>query len=84
MSAPSASEIVGQRLNDVAALLGKSRSATKAWLNHNGYRFSDEIVRQPKPANEIQREIADRIAAAPPSAPCFRCGAARACAHRSH
>ncbi|SEM54772.1 hypothetical protein SAMN05192583_0584 [Sphingomonas gellani] len=82
MSRPETSELVGRRVNDVAAMLGKSRSAAKAWLNQNGFRISDEIVRQPKSANELQHEIATRIAAAPPSAPCFLCGAARGCEHR--
>ena len=74
----------GMKLADAAQALGLTPSQTRAWLNSNGMRVGDNVVRAARHPHETADAIAARIAAAPPTAPCFRCGARAACEHRSN
>lgn len=72
----------GMKINDLAAIAGRSRGSVIHWLRDQGYRVADgRILKTPHP-HEMQDEIARRQASAPYSAPCFKCGAARDCSHR--
>lgn len=75
-------KIEGMRLDDFAALAGRSVSASRDWLTLNGYRVMDGVIRVAIDPRVVEEEIAARIAAAPPAAPCWRCGA-RTCAHQA-
>lgn len=74
---------IGKRLNDLAAIAGAPREATKKWLENHGYRVNgDGRVILTQDPNVIQDKLAANRANAAPSAPCWRCGAARVCEHR--
>jgi hypothetical protein len=75
----------GMPLRQAADALGKGPHAAKLWLYHRGYRVSRTAPRtlyRVRPAHEVEDEIRARIEASQPSAPCFRCGARKGCAHR--
>lgn len=86
MGAPSirasAQQLDGMKLADAAAKLGLTPAQARAWLNSNGMRVGDNIVRAARHPYETADAIAARIAAAPPSTPCFRCGVRAGCEHR--
>lgn len=72
----------GMRIGEAAALLGIDVPTARKWVNGQGLRCQDNVIRRPRDPREIDDEIRARLAAAPPSAPCFRCGARGACEHR--
>lgn len=73
----------GMRITEVASHLGVSVRVARQRVARLGFICGDSIVRRRRDPRELQDEIAARIAAAPPSAPCFRCGAVRGCDHRN-
>ena len=79
---PTTIDFGGMSFRDAYAALDKTPSAARSWLSHNGWRVADGKVRKVKAPGEIQDEIAARIAAAPPTFPCRRCGARAGCEHR--
>jgi uncharacterized protein YjcR len=74
----------GMRIGDAADKLGADVPTARKWVNAQGLRCKDNVIRRVKDPREVDDEIRARLAAAPPSAPCFRCGARGACEHRSH
>lgn len=81
-SRTSRDDLAGLPIAMAAAQLDMPVPKAKQWLGKHGYRVASGRVRAIRTATEIQDEITARIAAAPPSAPCFLCGAARHCEHR--
>lgn len=76
---------VGMTVEQAAQQIGKPVSEAATWLRRNGYTFDYDgprVLRRPRLATEVQDDILARIRTAPPSAPCFRCGARGECAHR--
>lgn len=73
---------VGKRVTDLAQLAGESEAATRGWLRSRGYTVHGNSVRLAAHPAVTEGEIADRIAMAPVSAPCWRCGARQGCSHR--
>lgn len=77
-------DVEGVRLEEAAEKLGKSLSATLSWMASHGFRDrSSGTFSRAKSAEQVEAAITRRLATARPSAPCFRCGAARGCEHRS-
>lgn len=77
-------EYDGWHIGDVAKSLGLPVSAARDWIRQRGMRCGDNVVSVPRLPTDREDEINARIAAAPPSTPCFRCGARSGCGHRHH
>lgn len=78
----SSVDFTGMTVADAVPIVGRPYGATRAWLIHKGYRLPGDVCIAPTNPLDIQDEIARRLAAAPPSAPCWRCGARAGCEHR--
>lgn len=74
----------GMRITEVARLLGVNVGAARQRIARLGYICGDSVIRRRRDPRDVQDEINARIAAAPPSDPCWRCGAARGCDHRNY
>lgn len=72
----------GMLLTVAAQKLGQPDHQARIWLTKHGYRIPHDTVRRIDHPTDIQDRIAARVATAPPSAPCFRCGARVGCEHR--
>lgn len=74
----------GMTVAEVSKIIGRPLHQTSAWLGDKGYRTprGGILLRRVLRPDEIEDEINQRAAAAPPSAPCFRCGAREGCGHR--
>lgn len=72
----------GAKLRDAATMMGVTPASARAWLSRRGWRCGEKIIQRVRLPQDAHDEIHARIAAARPSGPCFRCGAARHCEHR--
>lgn len=75
--------VVGMTINEVAAATGRKRHQVADYLRNQGFTTDrhNHRIKRAKSIAEQEDEIAQRIAAAPPSQPCWRCGC-RSCEHQ--
>lgn len=76
--------LVGMTISEAKRATGRTHFGLRYHLSTIGLRV-DGVTRRIVPqrtATEVEDEILARVAARPPVAPCFKCGARGECKHR--